>query len=159
MSVSSADEPRSHRSFRLTRPGSGPAPVALRTAVVLPEREARLLLAAATQQDVARGGRFSAGPAGIQWWDGPWDGLLGSRGSSEHLGSLDWSYDTPNRHYVTIYRVLVTAVGVGAGQEPSTVLTAVFGLTGVAVPDHAMAAPLASATADPFRLGRLRATR
>lgn len=159
MSTATPDESRSqHRSFRLTRPSSGPAPMQLRTAVVLPERDARRLLAVAAEQDVARGGRFSPGPAGVQWWTGPWDGLLGSRGSSEHLGSVDWSYDTPNRHYVTIYRVLVTARGVQESHQPSSVLAAVFGLTGVPVPADALSFAQ-GAGADPFHAGQLRQVR
>jgi hypothetical protein len=121
-----------HRSFRLTRPGQ-PAAVAsqVRPALVLPEAQARALLAAAERDDVSRGGCYSAGPAGIQLWSGPWDGKLGRHGSSEHLASLDWCYDTPNRHYITIYRVMVTARGAAVGESTDTVLRRVLALAGV----------------------------
>ncbi len=135
-----------HRSFRLTRPGSA-TPVAsqVRPAIVLPDREARALLLAAEGADVSRGGCFSAGPAGVQVWSGPWDGPIGSHGSAEHLGSVDWSYDTPTRHYITVYRVLVTSKGISAGLTPPRVLQQVLDLAGV------VASPDALAMADPPR--------
>jgi hypothetical protein len=78
-----------------------------------------------------RAGRLlQRGPAGVQVWSGPWDGLLGRHGSSEHLGSVDWSYDTPTRHWITIYRVLVTAKGAAAGQSPQSLLDGVLALAG-----------------------------
>ncbi|HYJ77742.1 MAG TPA: hypothetical protein VEX89_04215, partial [Actinomycetes bacterium] len=46
----------------------------VRPALVLAERETRELLASATRNDVGLEGRFSAGPAGIQVWDGPFNG-------------------------------------------------------------------------------------
>ena len=133
MSISPAPEPVRpvHRSFRLTR--STPAVVALqvRPALVLPDREARALLSAAEHADVSRGGRFSAGPAGVQVWSGPWNGAAGSRGSAQHFGSVDWSYDTPNRHYITIYRVLVTGRGAAAGHDALGILALVLDLAGI----------------------------
>ena len=140
-----------HRSFRLTRPADAVAvSTQVRPAIVLPDGEAGALLRAAEAADVARGGRFSAGPAGIQVWSGPWDGLLGSRGSAEHLGSVDWSYDTPSRHWITIYRVLVTAAGMAAGQTPQSVLDRVLHLAGVEPPADALALAAPPAR-DPFR--------
>ncbi|MDX6230434.1 MAG: hypothetical protein QOI76_3824, partial [Frankiales bacterium] len=69
----------------------------VRPALVLHEREARKLLETASRYDVSSGGCFSAGPAGIQVWTGPWDGPNGGHGDAVHLGSVDWSYDTPVR--------------------------------------------------------------
>lgn len=151
-------EPKAlHKSFRLTRPG---APVALqsqvRPSLVLPEREARSLLAAAAREDVGRGGRFSAGPAGVQMWSGEWDGTGGSHGNAAHLGSVDWSYDTPTRHYITIYRVLVTAAGVAAGETTATILTRVMALAGLTPAGQSLALPVPPPR-DPFRSAELRA--
>jgi hypothetical protein len=148
-----------HRSFRLTRPGAAATPsvaTQVRPAIVLPDREARALLAAAGRADVSRGGCFSAGPAGIQVWSGPWNGLLGRHGDSQHLGSVDWSYDTPTRHYITVYRVLVTTAGNAAGETPQALLDRVLALAGVQAPRDAlqMAVP---PPRDPFR-SELRAT-
>ena len=151
------DSKPTHRSFRLTRPSSTPQiATQVRPALVLPDREARALLAAAERADVARGGCFSAGPAGVQVWSGPWNGLLGRHGDSAHLGSVDWSYDTPSRHYITIYRVMVTAPGHAAGETPDSLLQRVLSLAGVQAAPDALVLPVPPPR-DPFRAD-LRAT-
>lgn len=143
-----------HKSFRLTRGTSATAvSSSVRPALVLPEREGRALLAEAAREDIACGGVFSAGPAGIQVWSGPWVGAGGSRGDAVHLGSVDWSYDTPVRHYLTIYRVLVTVQGVAAGLTTSALLDQVLALAGVSsTGDRADMAP--PPARDPFRTQR-----
>ena len=122
----------------------------VRPALVLAERESRELLAAAARQDVGLGGPFSAGPAGIQVWDGPFNGANGTHGTALHLGSVDWSYDTPARHYVTIYRVMVTQHGVDAGVSTLTVMTRVLALGGLAADGNRITLPAPPAR-DPFR--------
>jgi hypothetical protein len=139
-----------HRSFRLTRStGGGAGASQVRPALVLPERQARALLAAAERGDVARGGCYSAGPAGVQVWSCPWDGVLGTHGSSEHLGSVDWCYDTPNRHYITVYRVLVTRRGAAAGLSTSALLDRVLAMAGLEAGPEGELAPVPAQ--DPFR--------
>lgn len=138
-----------HRSFRLTRSTGGAGATQVRPALVLPERQARALLAAAERGDVGRGGCFSAGPAGVQVWSGPWDGILGTHGSSEHLGSVDWCYDTPNRHYITIYRVMVTARGAAAGVSTSALLDRVLSMAGLDTGPEGDLTP--APVRDPFR--------
>ena len=140
-----------HRSFRLTRPGSNIALESqVRPALVLPEREGRALLAAAQREDVSRGGCYSAGPAGVQVWSGPWEGVGGSRGDAMHLGSVDWSYDTPVRHYITVYRVLVTAEGVRVGESTHSLLARVLGLAGLGAEGEVLSLPVPPPR-DPFR--------
>jgi len=149
-----------HRSFRLTRPGAKTAVSSqIRPSLVLTEREGRALLAAAQRQDVSRGGCYSAGPAGVQVWSAPWDGVGGSHGSSVHLGSVDWSYDTPVKHYITVYRVLATAAGIASEESTSGLLARVLSLAGLSAEGEqvAMARP---PSRDPFRASdrRRRAT-
>ncbi len=127
----------------------------VRPALVLAERETRELLAAAKGHDVGTGGQFSAGPAGIQLWSGPFDGPSGTKGTAVHLGSVDWSYDTPARHYATIYRVMVTHAGVDAGDTTLSILAQVLNLGGLAADGARISMP-APPAADPFR--RLAAT-
>lgn len=137
-------------------PAQAPAALAsqVRPGLVLPEVRTRALLTAAARHDVGQGGCFSAGPAGVQVFDAPFDGVGGTRGSSLHLGSVDWSYDTPTRHYATIYRVMVTAAGVEAGRSVTALLKAVLDLIGEPLPPPSgMTAPAAPAR-DPFRTGR-----
>ncbi|HSR24710.1 MAG TPA: hypothetical protein VLW53_14240 [Candidatus Eisenbacteria bacterium] len=122
----------------------------VRPALVLAERETREVLAAAGRQDVGLGGPFSAGPAGIQVWDGPFNGPNGTHGTAAHLGSVDWSYDTPAKHYVTIYRVMVTQAGVDAGETTYSILSRVLGLAGLAADGNRISLPAPPAR-DPFR--------
>jgi hypothetical protein len=121
----------------------------VRPALVLAERESRALIQAAKEHDVASGGRFSAGPACVQVWDRAWD-APDDPGGARHLGSVDWSYDTPVRHYVTIYRAVVTPHGVENGESTLSVVQAVLSLTGLDVDGNRMTMP-APPTRDPFR--------
>jgi len=147
------DSPPVHRSFRLTRPNAPRMTSEVRPALVLPEREARALLAAAGREDVRSGGCWSAGGAGVELWSGPWDGSAGSHGSALPLGSVDWSYDTPVRHYITIYRVVLTGYGVTAGETTDSVLARLLGLAELPAPTSTtqMQAP---PQRDPFRSRR-----
>jgi hypothetical protein len=122
----------------------------VRPALVVPERETRELLAAANRNDVGIGGPYSAGPAGVQVWDGPFNGPSGSHGTAKHLGSVDWSYDTPAKHYVTIYRVMITQAGIEAGETTYSILTRVLGLAGLDADGTRITLPVPPAR-DPFR--------
>ena len=122
----------------------------VRPAIVLPERETRELITAAQRNDVSQGGCFSAGPAGIQVWSGPWDGAAGGHGSAVLLGSVDWSYDTPVRHYATVYRAMVTASGLAAGETTTSMLARVLALTGLPLEGDRVGIATAPAR-DPFR--------
>lgn len=122
----------------------------VRPAFVLAERATRELLEAARRQDVGLDGRFSAGPAGIQVWDGPFNGPNGTKGTARHLGSVDWSYDTPAKHYATIYRVMVTHAGVEAGETTLSILQHVLNLAGLSADGNRITLPAPPAR-DPFR--------
>jgi hypothetical protein len=125
----------------------------VRPALILAERETRRLREAAALDDVAAGGTFSSGVAGIQVWSGRWDGPGGTHGSARHLGSVDWTYDTPSRHYATIYRAMVTADGVSAGESTTTILGRVLGLAELTLEQGRIELPRPPAR-DPFRAGR-----
>lgn len=118
----------------------------VRPAIVLPERETRALLQAAARLDVSVGGCFSAGPAGIQLWGA----ASTARDGRVHLGSVDWSYDTPVRYYATIYRSMVTAAGVEAGETTASVLARILALTGVPLDSARIELP-SPPRRDPFR--------
>ena len=118
-----------HRSFRLTQHPE--VKTEQQPDVVLASHEARALLAAAKREDVSTGGCYSPGPAGIQVWDGPWNGLGGRVGTACHLGSVDWSWDQPAEGFITIYRVLLTASGSRAGLTTHSLLDLVLCLAGL----------------------------
>lgn len=124
----------------------------VRPGLVLSEEEARAVLDGAARRDVAAGGCFAAGPAGVQIWSGPFEGPAGTRGCSVRLGCVDWTYHTPAAHHATIYRVVVTAEGLAAGETTASVLAAVLALAHVSV----LRASLTIATPparDPFHRG------
>jgi hypothetical protein len=122
----------------------------VRPALVLPELQARALLDAAAREDVSSHGGFSAGPAGIQVWSGPFDGPEGRRGTAVHLGSIDWTYDTPAKHWALIYRAMVTQEGIERGESTLSVLTRVLSLTGLSIEGDRVQLPTPPVR-DPFR--------
>lgn len=122
----------------------------VRPALVLPELQARALLDAAAREDVSGEGCLSAGPAGIQLWSGPFDGPDGRKGTALHLGSVDWTYDTPARHWALIYRAMVTQDGIEHGDTTLSVLTRVLGLTGLSIEGDRVQLPTPPVR-DPFR--------
>lgn len=155
LSTAELDTKTTHRSFRLTRPGKDTGAQQVAPSLVLSDRDVREIASVAVRQDVSKGGCFSAGPAGVQVWSTPWDGPLGSRGESEHLGSIDWSYDTPVKQYATIYRVLVTVRGVAAGENADSILGRALALAGMTAPGSQIA-PVVAPPRDPFRSALLR---
>lgn len=134
------------------RPGAVAVPALsshVRPALVLAERESRELLDAASTQDVARGGVFRTSPVCIQVWSQPWS-ADDAPGDAIHIGSVDWSYDTPVKHYVTIYRAMITDDGVASGESTLSILGRVLGLTGVPL-DGARVTMATPPRRDPFR--------
>lgn len=122
----------------------------VRPALVLPEAQARALSDAAARQDVTRGGCFATSPAGVQVWSGPFDGPGGSRGDAVHLGSVDWTYDTPARHWALIYRAMVTQAGLDRGHSTASILSRVLALTGLSIDGDRITLPTPPVR-DPFR--------
>ncbi len=142
-----------HKSFRLTRGGDSSVAREIRDDVIVPAERAREILVAAARRDVAAGGVYSPGPAGVQIWSGPWNGPTGGPGTAEHLGSVDWSWDTPTTGLVTVYRVLRTDAGVTSGLSTDGILDRVLALAGGEAV-HRSAAPSAASVPlprDPFR--------
>jgi len=120
----------------------------VRPALVLDERVAREVLREAQRLDVAVGGRFSAGQAGVQVWSGPWkDAEL--PGTAVHLGSVNWTYDTPAKNYVTIYRTMVTRFGIERGETTESILLAVLALGDIDIDGPRIEQPLPPER-DPF---------
>jgi hypothetical protein len=120
---------------------------------VLPERETRDVLAAAGPAAMAAGAVLSANAAGVQVWSpvapGPEDGA----GSPIHLGSVDWTFDTPGPGFATVFRVIVTAAGVQAGHSTANILHPVLAAAGVSISAERLGNPRPP-TRDPFRAKR-----
>jgi hypothetical protein len=87
----------------------------IRPSAVLREVAARQVVAELERRDVARGGVWSATPGLWQRYDVPFDGVGGTRGSAQLVGSIAAVYGSPSRYDITIYRVTTTEAGRAAG--------------------------------------------
>jgi hypothetical protein len=105
----------------VSTPARGPALVerteVIRPAAVLPDRAAVKVLEHLRWADVGKGGLWNASASMWQRYDKPWDGIGGTRGSSQLVGSIGVMYDTPARFHVTIYRVTITVAGQQQGWD------------------------------------------
>jgi hypothetical protein len=54
-------------------------------------------------------------------------------GTSVHLGSVDWTYNTPTQFYITIYRCMAAREGHSRGLEAADVLKRVLDLVGLPI--------------------------
>jgi hypothetical protein len=127
----------------------------IRPAAVLPEHAARLILPALERLDVSRGGVWLTTPTLWQRYDRPWDGPLGSHGTSELVGSIAVVYGTPTRSSITVYRAAVTEVGVAAGWTTDSLCDEAFGYAGLTLANCPRAALAAPPARDPFHSSSL----
>ena len=87
----------------------------IRPAAILDERAAAQVLQQLRRLDVYAGGVWHATSSLWQRYDAPWDGVGGTRGEAQLLGSIAVMYDSPHRHEITIYRVTVSENGLDQG--------------------------------------------
>lgn len=90
----------------------------IRPSAILPEGNARAVLAELTFRDVRSGGLWLAEPACWRRYDRPWTtrtGAVPSAHEAELIGSIQVAYGTPTRYEITIYRVTVTRFGADRG--------------------------------------------
>lgn len=83
----------------------------IRPSAILDQGVARAVLAELESRDVSKGGVWSASPGLWQRYDQAWNGVAGTRGSAQLLGTIGAIYGTPNKYDITIYRVTVTQFG------------------------------------------------
>jgi hypothetical protein len=67
-----------------------------------------------------------------------------------HLGSVDWTYNTPTRFYITVDRCMVTQEGRNRGLEAADVLKQILDLVGLPI-DGVRANLHEPPVTDPFR--------
>jgi hypothetical protein len=123
----------------------------IRPAAILDERAAAQVLQQLRRLDVAAGGVWNATSSLWQRYDRAWDGVGGTRGSAQLVGSVAVMYDSPHRHEITIYKVTVTVHGLEAGWTVETLTDDALiwaGLTIATCPRAELTAPPES---DPFR--------
>ena len=96
-----------------------------------------------------RVGSTAPPPSASRSGTSPWESA-DAPGAAVQLGSVDWSYDTPVKHYVTIYRAMVTVRRRRGRREHAVRAAPVLGLTGIPV-DGARVTMPAPPARDPFR--------
>jgi hypothetical protein len=85
----------------------------IRPAAIVPEHAARRVLVELARRDLSNGGEWQSEP---QLWS-RFDGPLPEHGTTgpELMGTIHVTYGTPTKYEITLYRVTVTAAGVGDG--------------------------------------------
>ena len=124
----------------------------IRPAAILDERAAQQVLQQLRRLDVSAGGVWNATSSLWQRYDAPWDGVGGTRGEAQLLGSIAVMYDSPHRHEITIYKVTVSENGLDQGWTVESLCDDALiwaGLTIATCPRAALTTPPMS---DPFRL-------
>jgi hypothetical protein len=130
---------------------TGETTTVIRPSAILGEAAARVVVAELESRDVSRGGVWSASSGLWQRYDEPWNGIGGTRGSAQLVGTIAAVYGTPNKYDITIYRVTTTEHGRAAGWTVEGLCDDALqyaDLTLATCPRAALAAP---PTPDPFR--------
>ena len=123
----------------------------IRPAAVLPEHAAQLILPALRRQDVTVGGIWNTTATLWQRYDRPWDGPLGSRGTSVLIGSIAVVYGTPTKASITVYRAAVTEEAIAAGWTTDKLCDEAFGYAGLTLASCPRAALAPPPARDPFK--------
>jgi hypothetical protein len=127
----------------------------IRPAAVLPEHAARLILPALERHSVSAGGVWLTTATLWQRYTRPWDGPLGSHGTSELVGSIAIVYGTPTRSSITVYRAAVTEIGVAAGWTTDSLCDEAFSYAGLTLANCPRAALATPPARDPFKASSL----
>jgi hypothetical protein len=112
---------------------------AIRPAAVLPVTATRRILMALADEDVRRGGLWSAVPGAWRRFDRPWapDLDLDPKRRTRPvvvpvlLGTIRCVYDQPSRHMTTLFRVDVTPAGLEAGWTLDTLCNEALAFAGL----------------------------
>ncbi|MDP9239097.1 MAG: hypothetical protein M3O55_00410 [Actinomycetota bacterium] len=136
--------PRAGAAHRAPTPGttsaerSDPARAAtegmwevIRPAAIVPEHAARRVLVELARRDLNNGGEWQSEP---QLWS-RFDGPLPEDGSTEPelMGTIHVTYGTPTKYEITLYRVTVTAAGVGDGWTVASLTDEALGFGGLSL--------------------------
>jgi hypothetical protein len=92
-------------------PDEGSVTEVIRPAAVIPEEAARTILMDLALRDVRVGGTWEAEPSVWRRFDKPWDGINGTAGSAELLGTIQVAYGVPTRYEITLFRATITTLG------------------------------------------------
>jgi hypothetical protein len=92
-------------------PDEGVVTEVIRPAAVIPEEAARVILMEIALRDVRVGGLWEAEPSVWRRFDRSWDGINGTPGSAELLGTIQVAYGVPTRYEITLFRATITKIG------------------------------------------------
>lgn len=130
---------------------SGEATTVIRPSAVLAEQAARAVLTELESRDVARGGVWSASSGVWQRYDEPWNGVGGTRGTSQLVGTIAAVYGTPGKYDITIYRVTTTEHGRASGWSVERLCDDALQYADLTLASCPRAALVAPPAPDPFR--------
>ena len=132
-------------------PMAGESTTVIRPSAILAERSARAVVSELESRDVSRGGVWSASSGLWQRYDVPWNGVGGTRGASQLVGSIAAVYGTPNKYDITIYRVTITEHGAATGWTVDALCDDALQYADLTLATCPRAALTAPPTPDPFR--------
>jgi hypothetical protein len=96
-------------------PDEGVVTEVIRPAAVIPEASARAILMELALRDVRVDGLWEAEPTVWRRFDRPWDGIGGTPGTAELLGTIQVAYGVPTRYEITVFRASITRIGSETG--------------------------------------------
>ena|SRR5947209_5209341 len=117
--------------FASTEPDEGCITEVIRPAAVIPEEAARGLLMELALRDVRVGGHWDAEPSVWRRFDRPWDGLHGTPGEAELVGTIQVAYGVPTRFEITLFRATITTVGSALGWSVTSLCDQALGFGGL----------------------------
>lgn len=130
---------------------AGDAATVIRPSAVLGEHAARMVLAELENRDVSRGGVWSASSGVWQRYDTAWNGVGGTRGTSQLVGTVAAVYGTPSKYDITIYRVTTTEHGRAQGWTVERLCDDALQYADLTLATCPRAALVLPPTPDPFR--------
>ena len=112
-------------------PDEGVVTEVIRPAAVIPEEAARVILMELALRDVRVDGLWEAEPSVWRRFDKSWDGVNGTPGSSELMGTIQVAYGVPTRYEITLFRATITKLGSERGWTVSDLCDEALGFGGL----------------------------
>jgi hypothetical protein len=111
------------------------ADVVIRPAAVIPEAKAREVIRWLEGNRLENGGLWNVGEVTGIWqrFDRPWNGIGGTRGEAQLVGTVYVTYDRPRRYEVVIHRVQVTDLGLIAGWTTTKLVDEILSTVGLSI--------------------------
>jgi len=130
---------------------TGEATTVIRPSAVLAEAAARAVVRELETRDVSHGGVWSASSGLWQRYDVAWNGIAGTRGTAQLVGTIAAVYGTPNKYDITIYRVTTTDHGREQGWTVERLSDDALQYADLTLATCPRAALVPPPTPDPFR--------